>query len=66
DFDELEAQYREKVKDLSDLRSKMQNKLNTLKESGDKALEPLKDDLNKLMKDSKKGIRSIREELFER
>lgn len=66
DVDELEAKYRDKVKELNDLKSNMQNKLTELRDAGEQALEPLKEDFNEMLKDSKKGIRSIREELFER
>ena len=66
ELEKLEANIEEDVDELNNLRSKMQKKLDELRETGEQALKPLKEDFNKMLKDSKKGIRSIREELFER
>ncbi|SMO63432.1 hypothetical protein [Fodinibius sediminis] len=62
-IDKVKKTYRENLAELKARRERMSDKLSTLEESSEEAFGPIKKDLEALWKDTKRGLKNMREQM---
>jgi len=62
-IDKIRTNFSDKIKNLKARRDELRAKLNRLEETGEKAFQDIKKDIEKLWKDTQKGFDSAKKEL---